>query len=434
MSAELVLKSIAELKTQNEAARTKLEVENAELRKSLSDSTAKQVELQKSFETTKSEFDKLNGYLMQPDHDQNSPYKIFAQAKDKSLEARGGYRNLGQFCKDVRDAEVNHIVPQMLKSWMDKASASGLNELAGSEGAFLVPPDFNMEIWKRTYDNPLLKMTQAYNTSHNELNLHGVDETSRTNGSRFGGVQMYWESEAAAFTATKPAFNRINLRLKKLIGSCYVTDELLADAPAVQSLLTDVFAEEAKFKVGDSVINGSGAGQPLGVLNSSALVSVSKETGQAAATIVKENIDKMWSRMYAPCREKAVWLINQDIEPALESMALNVGTGGMPVYLPPGGISASPYAKLKGRDVIPVEFCSTLGTVGDVILVDLSQYVTLRRGDVATDTSIHFKFDTFQTTFRMFMRIDGAPRWLSALTPFKGSNSQSFAIALNTRS
>jgi HK97 family phage major capsid protein len=71
------------------------------------------------------------------------------------------------------------------------------------------------------------------------------------------------------------------------------------------------------FMTEDAIVEGTGAGQPLGILNSPALISVAKETGQAAATIVKENVDKMWSRMWARARKNAIWLINQDIEPQL---------------------------------------------------------------------------------------------------------------------
>lgn len=435
-AAEQVLGQIQDIKKSLDEAKT----EKAQLKAELEKSHLELGEVKKSFEDHKKvadeqlkSFQKLDAFLKEPDYTEANPYKIFAQAKEKGGHV-SNYNSLGEFCVDVREAEVGRQRPERLKSWMEKASSLGLNETIGSEGAFLVPPEFNMEIWKRTYDNPLLKMTQKYQAKGNELNLHGVDETSRANGSRFGGVQMYWESEAASFTSSKPAFNRVNLKLKKLIGLCYVTEELLSDAPAMQSVLTDVFAEEAKFKVGDAILNGSGAGQPLGWLNSSALVSVSKETGQAAATILKENIEKMWARLYAPCREKAVWLMNQDIEPALAAMTINVGTGGAPVYMPPGGMSDKPYGTLKGRPCIATEFNASLGTVGDLMLVDMSQYVTLNKGDVQTDSSIHFKFDTAQTAFRMFMRIDGAPRWLSALTPFKGgSNTQSACVALSTR-
>jgi HK97 family phage major capsid protein len=163
-------------------------------------------------------------------------------------------------------------------------------------------------------------------------------------------------------------------------------------------------------------------------------VQVAKETGQAAATVLTENIVKMWSRMFGPCRDKAVWLINQDVEPQLFTMTVGVGAGGQVTYLPPGGLSAKPFATLMGRPVLPVEWCATLGTAGDIILADLSQYVTISKGGIDYNQSMHLRFDYDEQAFRFVFRVDGQPWWSSALTPFKGSNTQSCFVTLATRS
>ncbi|WP_254904604.1 hypothetical protein [Clostridium tyrobutyricum] len=39
-----------------------------------------------------------------------------------------------------------------------------------------------------------------------------------------------------------------------------------------------------------------------------------------------------------------MWYINQEIEPQLYIMVLNIGTGGTPVFLPSGGASSSQYS------------------------------------------------------------------------------------------
>ena len=126
--------------------------------------------------------------------------------------------------------------------------------------------------------------------------------------------------------------------------------------------------------------------------------------------------------------------INQDIEPQLFGLELPVGTGGVPVYLPPGGLSATPFATLMGRPVVPIEFASTLGTVGDIMLVDLGQYIAIDKGGIEEASSMHVQFLTDQMAFRWIYRIDGQPGWSSALTPANGSATQSPFIALATRS
>jgi HK97 family phage major capsid protein len=155
---------------------------------------------------------------------------------------------------------------------------------------------------------------------------------------------------------------------------CYVTDDLLQDATALEAIVRQVYADEMSFKIDDAVINGSGVGMPLGILNSNVLVAVPKESGQTSGTIKYENILNMWSSMPARLRVNAVWYINQEIEPHLYTMALNVRTGGAPVFLPSGGASGSQFSTLLNRPIIPIEQCSPLGKKGANAL---SPFVTL---------------------------------------------------------
>ncbi len=316
-------------------------------------------------------------------------------------------------------------------------AASGLNESIGSDGGFLVEEDFTKELLKRTYETGILasKCNKIpLSTASNSMKINGVDETSRKNGSRWGGIQAYWEGEADALTGSKPKFRQMELNLRKLTGLCYATDELLSDASALEAVIMQGFSEEFGFKVDDAVINGTGAGMPYGILNSKALVSVAKEAGQAAGTINVKNVVNMWSRCWGRSRQNAAWYINQDIEPQLFTMSLAVGTGGVPVYMPASGISGSPYSTLFGRPVIPLEQCETLGTMGDIILSDFSQYLLIDKGGINAASSIHVRFLYDENVFRFIYRVDGQPVWNAPLTPFKGSNTLSPFVALANRS
>lgn len=315
-------------------------------------------------------------------------------------------------------------------------AASGLNESIPSEGGFLVEQEFSKQIWERVYavGEILNKIVPTpIGAGRNGLKVPGVDESSRADGSRWGGIRAYWEGEADQITGSKPKFGLLDMTLKKLTALVYATDDLLEDAVALESWLMKRVPLEINFKVEDAVINGTGAGAPLGILAAKSLVTVSKENGQAADSLIFENISKMWSRMWAPSRKNAVWLINQDCEPQFDQMVIPVGTGGVPVYLPPGGLSQSPYASLKGRPVIPVEYCGTVGDKGDIILADFSQYEAIDKGVLKTATSIHVRFDYNETAFRFVFRFDGQPAWKSALAPYKGNNTLSPFVTLAER-
>jgi HK97 family phage major capsid protein len=255
-------------------------------------------------------------------------------------------------------------------------------------------------------------------------------------GSRYGGVQGYWRQEGVAAASTKPKFGLLQLTLRQLITLAAITNDMLEDSPfAIEQYLERAFTDELNFLAADAIINGTGTGQPLGLLNAPCVVSVAKETGQAAVTINAQNVVKMWARLFAGCQNNSVWLVNQDTYPQLFLMTLGIGTAGVTVFMPPGSLSVSPYATLMGRPVIPIEQCATLGTVGDIILVDLSHYVVATKGGGPRPAiSIHLYFDTNESAYRVTFRIDGQPWWAAALTPYKGTNTQSMAVTLATRS
>ena len=85
-------------------------------------------------------------------------------------------------------------------------------------------------------------------------------------------------------------------------------------------------------------------------------------------------------------------LRNQDTWPQLAGLSRAVGTGGALVYNPPAGVSQAPYATLYGAPIIEVEYASTLGTVGDIILADFGQYQMISKGGMQSDESIHVRF------------------------------------------
>jgi HK97 family phage major capsid protein len=319
------------------------------------------------------------------------------------------------------------------------AAGSGMSETIPSDGGFLVQQDFSTELLQDVIKTGVLasrcrKIQISGNA--NSIKINGVDETSRAS-TRSGGIVGYWGSEAELKTKSKPTFRKIELDLKKLVGLCYATDELMDDSLALESVIRSGFTSEFGFLMDDAIINGTGAGQPLGILNSGALVSVTKETGQKAATVVAENVIKMYSRLFAQSRPSAVWLINQNIEPQLFTMSLAVGTGGVPIYMPAGGLSGQPYGTLFGLPVLAIEQAATLGTVGDILLADLKNgYIIAEKGGIKSDMSIHVRFIYDESVFRFVMRVDGQPVRSTPLTPYKGGSgaTQSHFIGLETRS
>ncbi len=311
----------------------------------------------------------------------------------------------------------------------------GAGEVDPSGGGFLVQTDFANVVMTRMYTMGEVagRVDKLPGLSGSSIKIPAIDETSRAAGSRYGGVLGYWVAEGTAPTASNIKVRQIELDLKKVGAIYYASDELLTDTNLYGAIATRGFAEELTFQVEDAYWEGTGAGQPLGIMNAPCKIAVAKEVGQAAGTIVYENILKMWSRMWGRSRANSAWFINQDCEPQLYALSQVIGTAGVPVYLPPNGLSGNPYGVLFGRPVIPVEYASTLGTEGDIVLADFSQYVAVDKGGVQAASSMHVQFLTDQMAFRMFYRVDGEPWWSGALTPFKGTATKSPFVTLATR-
>jgi HK97 family phage major capsid protein len=347
-----------------------------------------------------------------------------------AVDRKMGFKSLGEQLQAIKTAAVTNsrVVDPRLS-----AGPQGANETVDSEGGFLIAPEYTADLLQRTYDTGQVA-SRCYQQpmSSNRLVMNAVDEKSRVDGSRWGGLQAFWANEAGAYTGSKPKFRQIQLTAQKLMGLVFATEEQLADGPALESYIQRAVPSEFAFKIDDACINGPGDGQPLGVLNSAAFIQVLKEAGQVTGTIVTNNVLKMWKRLYGPSRQNAVWFINQDTEDQLYSLVLGAGTAVQLLYTPPG-TRGNQYGLLLGRPVIPIEQCQSLSTQGDIILADMSQYILGQRGGLRADSSMHVAFLTGEQAFRFMLRLDGQPWWSTALTPKNGANTMSPFVVLQSR-
>lgn len=365
--------------------------------------------------------------------------KVETLALHKSEETQGEehqFKSFGEQLVAVARSETAGQVDDRLKFQRDAfVKQTGLSENIPADGGFLVQTDFANELIRKVHQTGLLSARcrrMPISANSNALTLPGIDEQSRADGSRWGGIQAYWAAEAGTKTASKPKFRDMNLKLNKLIGLCYATDELLQDSSALEMWISDGFAEEFGFKLDDAIYRGDGAGKPLGILNSPCLVTVTATRG--VDEFKYEDAVAMYSRLWARSRANAVWLMNQDVIPQLMIMELAVGTGGSAVFLPANGAADRPFDTLFGRPIIYIEHASTLGDVGDVMFGDLTQYLLAEKGGIQSASSIHVQFVTDETAFRFVMRVDGQPLWNSPLTPYQGTNTQSPFVVVATGS
>lgn len=301
-----------------------------------------------------------------------------------------------------------------------------------ADGGFLVPESLRAELLQTSLESAVVRpRARVIPMASMVLPFPAIDETSHAS-SVYGGVTAYWTEESAALTESQATFRRIKLEAKKLTAYAEVPNELFAESIiSFEALISQIYPEALAWFEDVAFLRGTGAGEPLGVLNAPAAVSVAKETDQVAGTIYWENIVKMYSRMLPASIGRAVWVAHIDTFPELATMALSVGTGGSAIWLNNGQVG--PPMTILGRPVIFTEKCDTVGTVGDINFIDFGYYLVGDRQAMAVDSSPHYKFANDQTAFRIIQRLDGRPWVESALTPHKGSNTLSPFVKLATR-
>jgi len=343
-----------------------------------------------------------------------------------------GFDHGGQFFAAVKRAGVpGGSIDERLQA----ALTTYGNEVIGGDGGFAVPPDFMAAI-RTKMENPdsLLARCMRISVSGNSLTYPAsmVEPWDTT------GVGVAWTPEAGTIAQSKPEIEQQTLKLHKLQALVPLTDELVEDAPAVASLVTLEAGRKLDFAVSRAIAFGSGAGQPLGFMNSPALVTSPEQTldvagtptVQAADSIIAENVVDMIARLPVASRTTAVWLIHPSAEPQLPLMTI----GDQPIYLPQGSFADQPFARLMGLPVIPHQVAQPVGDLGDIMLVDLQQYmIATKAGGMRSEVSIHLWFDQSVTAFRFTMRIAGQPWWSRPTTALNGTFTQSPFVALAAR-
>jgi HK97 family phage major capsid protein len=338
------------------------------------------------------------------------------------------FQNLGDFAQAIRTASAPSAKadPRLIRNAPTTYSSEGI----GEDGGFAVPPEFAGEIFEVVKSESLLGEVDLVETASNSVTLPADQTAPWVNTD---GIRVLWKDEAAQMTQSKPELVQKELRLSSLYALVPVSGELAEDAGLLTGYLQSKLAEKIAFRVTESIIRGSGAGQPSGIIDAPGTISVAKDSStspiQPADTIRRKNIVDMWDRLNAVSRDRAVWVINPDVESQL---------AGMPQENATATSSANVYdpstRTLMGRPIIATEAAAKLGDEGDIILADLSQYLLLvKSGGIKQDFSMDIWFDYDVSAFRFRFRVAGLPWLNAAVTPPYSSVTRSDFVTLAER-
>lgn len=363
---------------------------------------------------------------------ENAGYTDRSQVTDERL------RHVATFDKGDSRAggELAFMLPRAFTP-LGFQAAAGSDEQGGYQdryGGFAVPTTMLPGLLQVGGESdPTAGRTQSIPMASPQVDI--VARTDKDHSSSVsGGLTVSRRPETAAASASRAEIEKVSLKAASLFGLAYATEEILTDsAISFAALIANGFQEQFDFHMVDEKIRGGGAGEYLGVLNSPALVTVSKEGSQAADTVQAENAINMRARCWG--YSNAIWIASHDAYPQLIKMAVvvegSVGGGLVLIYQP--SMREDRPDTLLGRPIFYSEHASTLGDVGDIMLVNWSQYLEGLYQPLQSAESIHVRFVNHERAFKFWLRNAGAPWWRSALTPNKSSSTLSPLVTLEAR-
>jgi HK97 family phage major capsid protein len=347
-------------------------------------------------------------------------------------DPKKGFSSHREFLSKVMEAgRYGGVTSDKRLRYLATAGSDENSTISDPYGGFLVPQGFSPDVMSVMAEaDPIGARTTKVPMDNAVVPINARVDKNHTS-SVSGGLTVGRRVETQTPTSSRMAFEQVVLNAQSLFGLAYASEELLARSPqSFIAILEAGFRDEFPAKLIDERLNGTGTGMFEGVINAPCTISVTKETNQPAATIVWENVAKMRSRCWG--YDNAIWLYNHDCLPQLMSLVMPVGTGGVPFWQP-SARDGEPD-RLLGRPAVATEFTQTIGTAGDLVLGNWSQYLEGTLQPMQQAESMHVRFENHERTFKFWVENDGRCWWRSALTPKRSSSTLSPFVILATRS
>jgi len=364
-----------------------------------------------------------------------SELKDFAQAAadeqqaDDPPDVPSDFKSWDQFLYSAwranhKDASFRKVDPRLKRLVEEKAEGHQTKQMVesvGASGGFLVPTDFLAQLQAVMGESALVRnRATIIRMRRRQIELPVLNQTGTTAGRPhwYGGMRSYWAEEATEKTETEPGFQKVSLTAHKLIMLTHASDELVDDsAISIADFLSGPmgFAGCIAWNEDYTFINGTGVGQPLGVIPAPATITVARAVGGA---IGWPDLANMVENFLPSGR--GVWFITQS---AMADLIQLSGPAGNASYIWVPNAAGGVPGYLLGMPVIWTEKCPLIGNAGDVILADWRYYLIGDRQATTVESSQAPKWEYDETSWRAVHRVDGQP-WLSAPLTYQDGTTQ----------
>jgi HK97 family phage major capsid protein len=349
-------------------------------------------------------------------------YAAMYQPNDQRLEIE----------KAEKPGKINIRIPEIYSKRFKFGIQSDLEMGTGALGGFAVPGQqmgmLPVIPAASALIRPRATVIPAGSPPDAKVTMPALDQSTDRN--IYGGVTVEWTGEGATKPKTDMKLRQIELEPREVSAHIVVSDKLLRNWQAAGAVIDAQFrgaivnAEELSF------IEGAGGYQPLGFLNSQnkSLIKVARKT---ANDIEYDDVVNMQARalLNRGRTGSLVWLYNQTILPRLNKLA---DASGKLIWTNNVGnqVTGDIPGALLGIPAINHERSPALGSLGDLVLVDLSFYLIKDGSGIFVQSSEHVYFTKNQTVIKTFWNVDGQP-WLTTPVPVVKGNTLSPFIALD---
>jgi len=351
------------------------------------------------------------------------PYLKVERPKDEDGEKKGLEKKLfptfGDFVKSVIQKDAK------LMEYREKVLSMG----SDPEGGYLVPEEFIPELKQVASENGIIRPLATVIPASKEhpdtaVEIPVLNQAGASEKDFFAGVWFEWTAEGGDKKNTEPKFDNVKLDPQEYTGYAVLTDKLIRNANALGAYVKQVYSRAQVAFEDYFFLRGTGVGQPLGIINSPAYITVTRDT---KLTVVWADIQGMLTHILPGCNP--IWVISRSL---LGDVMGLTDAAGNSIFIQGDATKKIPD-RLAGYPIRWTFRVPTAGTQGDISLIDPSYYLIKDGYGPAFDESKHVYFLSNKTCLKMFSNVDGQP-WLSgSITAEDGATEVSPFVGLTTK-
>lgn len=316
-----------------------------------------------------------------------------------------------------------------------KPIANAMTERRLSEGGALLPESLRSEVLAYLAEAVLWPRCMVVPAPALRMGLPSLDNPDQSSGQQgLGGVTFSVVEDGQPIPASAPKFGRTVLEAVKVAALIKgIPNELLDDAAeAMSGFLGAIIGLGYAWQVDDWGFNGTGVGQPQGLLYSNAAYAVTRNT---ASAVLHSDVVAMLKAAHPASKKHLLWAMSEDVFDFLLNEYEIVGTApsGQDVP-PPNTLRFSTQTGMWELLGVPAEVTDhqpQIGTPGDLILIDPRLYVYAQRDALTVELSSKGAgFAMGTTDARLRGRLDGR-YWPASVYTLRNGRQCSPLVVLN---